>query len=87
MPDLTIRHRFCVPIEDKQEEHFMTMERYIRAIAGSFVMGSLVLSRVHSTYWLLFTAFVGVNLAQSAFTRWCLMEKVLARIGVGGSDR
>jgi len=58
------------------------MERYIRAIAGSFIMGSLVLSRVHSPYWLLFTAFVGVNLFQSAFTRWCLMEKILEKTGV-----
>jgi len=33
-------------------------------------------------YWLLFTAFVGLNLLQSAFTRWCLMEKILGRLGV-----
>jgi H+/gluconate symporter-like permease len=65
----------------------MTMERYVRAIAGSLVIESLFLSRVHSPYWLLFTAFVGVNLAQSAFTRWCLMEKILARIGVVGNGR
>jgi len=64
----------------------ITMERYIRAIAGTFIIGSLVLSRIHSPYWLSFTAFVGANLFQSAFTRWCLMEKILAKIGVGGSS-
>ncbi len=59
-----------------------TMERYIRAIAGSFVLLSLVLGYIYSPYWHLFTAFVGLNLVQSAFTDWCLMEKILARLGV-----
>jgi hypothetical protein len=60
----------------------MTMERYIRAIAGSFVLVSLILSRLHSPLWLFFTAFVGLNLFQSAFTGWCLMEKILRKAGV-----
>jgi hypothetical protein len=47
------------------------MEQYIRAIAGSFVLISLALGYLHSPYWQLFTAFVGLNLPQSAFTRWC----------------
>ncbi len=59
-----------------------TMERYIRAIAGSFVVLSLVLGYLSSPYWHLFTAFVGLNLLQSAFTDWCLMEKILAKLGV-----
>ena len=59
-----------------------TMEGYIRAIAGSFVLLSLALGYLSSPYWHLFTAFVGLNLLQSAFTRWCLMEKILARLGV-----
>ncbi len=59
-----------------------TMERYIRAIAGSFVVISLILGYVYSPYWHLFTAFVGLNLLQSAFTNWCLMEKFLAKLGV-----
>ena len=58
------------------------MEAWIRAIAGTFVLVSLGLAHLHHRYWLLFTAFVGVNLLQSAFTRWCLMEKFLARLGV-----
>ncbi len=60
----------------------MKMEHYIRAIAGSFILISLLLAYFYSPYWLLFTAFVGLNLLQSAFTRWCLMEKILARLGV-----
>jgi hypothetical protein len=59
-----------------------TMEGYIRAIAGSFVLLSLALGYISSPYWHLFTAFVGLNLVQSAFTGWCLMEKFLARLGV-----
>ena len=60
----------------------MTMERYIRAIAGSFILISLLLAWLHSPWWLAFTAFVGLNLLQSAFTGWCLMENFLERLGV-----
>jgi len=60
----------------------MEMERYIRAIAGTFVLVSLALGYLHSPYWHLFTAFVGLNLLQSAFTRWCLMETILEKSGV-----
>jgi len=55
----------------------MTVERYLRLIAGFFVIASLVLSRIHSEYWLLFTAFVGLNLFQSGFTDWCPMKSLL----------
>lgn len=61
----------------------MTRENIIRAIAGTFVLVSLALSRLHHEYWLFFTAFVGLNLLQSAFTKWCLMEKILARLNLG----
>jgi hypothetical protein len=60
----------------------MTLERWIRLIAGTFVLVSLLLSQVHSPYWLLFTAFVGLNLFQSALTQWCLMEDILRKLGV-----
>ncbi len=60
----------------------MKMEQIIRAVAGSFVIISLSLGYLHSPYWHLFTAFVGLNLLQSAFTKWCLMEEILARLGV-----
>ena len=60
----------------------MTLERWIRLIAGSFILLSLILSQLVSPYWLLFTAFVGANLLQSALTRWCLMEDILRKLGV-----
>jgi hypothetical protein len=60
----------------------MLMEQYIRAIAGSFVLLSLGLGYLYSPYWHLFTAFVGLNLLQSAFTKWCLMEKILSKLGI-----
>ena len=58
----------------------MRMENYIRAIAGSFILISLLLAYFHSHYWLWFTAFVGLNLLQSAFTKWCLMEDILEKL-------
>jgi len=60
----------------------MKMEQWIRAIAGGFILASLTLAQFHSRYWLFFTAFVGLNLLQSAFTKWCLMEDILAKLGV-----
>jgi len=60
----------------------MNMERSIRAIAGSFILLSLLLGYLYSPYWHLFTAFVGANLLQSAFTKWCLMEDILHKLGV-----
>jgi len=54
----------------------------IRIIAGSFILISLLLATAHNKYWLLFTAFVGLNLFQSGFTKWCLMEKILEKFGV-----
>ena len=58
------------------------MHYAIRAIAGSFVLISLSLGYWVSPYWYLFTAFVGLNLLQSSITKWCLMEKILARLGI-----
>jgi len=64
----------------------MTMEHYIRAIAGTFILVSLALGYFYSPYGYLFTAFVGLNLLQSAFTKWCLMEKILAKLGLVETD-
>jgi hypothetical protein len=58
------------------------MEAKIRVIAGAFVLASLVLGWWVSPWWLLFTAFVGLNLIQSSFTRWCLMEDILRATGI-----
>lgn len=60
----------------------MNIERIIRAIAGFFVMLSVLLSHVHHPNWLFFTAFVGLNLFQSAFTGWCPMITILKKVGV-----
>jgi len=57
----------------------MSLENTIRAIAGTFVLASLALGYFVSPYWFLFTAFVGANLLQSAFTKWCLMEEILKK--------
>jgi len=60
----------------------MKMEQWIRAIAGTFILVSVGLGWFYSKYWLFFTAFVGLNLLQSAFTKWCLMEEILDKLGV-----
>jgi hypothetical protein len=60
----------------------MTLNRYLRLIAGLFVLLSALLSHLHTPWWLLFTAFVGANLVQSAFTDWCPMITLLRRLGV-----
>ena len=60
----------------------MNMHYMIRGIAGSFILLSLALGTWVSPYWYLFTAFVGLNLLQSSITRWCLMEIILAKLGV-----
>ncbi|WP_310992184.1 YgaP family membrane protein [Aequorivita marina] len=58
------------------------INRYIRAIAGIFILISLALAVYVNINWLWFTAFVGANLLQSSMTRWCLMEKILVKLGV-----
>ena len=56
--------------------------RIIRAIAGSFVLVSLILAVKVNINWLWFTAFVGANLLQSSITKWCLMETFLEKLGI-----
>lgn len=65
----------------------MTTERWVRVVAGTFVLLSLAFGLEASplfisNYWLWFTAFVGLNLLQSGFTRFCPLEMVLRRMGV-----
>lgn len=55
------------------------IERTIRAIAGTIVLASLSLGYFVHPGWLIVTAFVGANLLQSAFTKWCLMEDILKK--------
>lgn len=60
----------------------MTIERGLRLVAGIVVLFSVALAVMRSPYWLALTAFVGLNLLQSAFTNWCPMVWVLARAGL-----
>jgi len=65
----------------------MNVERLVRIFAGLFVLISLALgvqaSPIYqSSYWLWFTAFVGFNLMQSGFTRFCPLDIILKRLGV-----
>lgn len=60
----------------------MTIDRVVFAVAGSFILLSLALAHYHSSNWLWFTAFVGANLLQSAFTGFCPMAIILKKFGV-----
>jgi hypothetical protein len=59
----------------------MSIERIVLAVAGFFVMLSVLLAHYHHPYWLFFTAFVGLNLFQSAFTGFCPMATILKKLG------
>src|SRR5664279_2515836 len=67
---------------ESQEEGCMSIERYLRLIAGFFVMASVAMGYWVNPNWFLFTAFVGLNLFQSAFTKWCPMITILRKLGV-----
>jgi hypothetical protein len=58
----------------------MPIENQVRAFAGTFILLSLALCYFHSTNWLYFTAFVGANLLQSAFTDFCPLEILLRKL-------
>ena len=60
----------------------MTVNRWLRLVAGSFILISVVLAVQVSLWFLAFTAFVALNLIQSAFTNWCPMMWLLRRMGV-----
>ena len=60
----------------------MSIDRIVLAFAGMVILTSLVLSQLHSIYWLGLTAFVGVNLMQSAFTGFCPLANILKAFGV-----
>ena len=60
----------------------MTIDRYLRMTAGFFVMLSVALGYYVHPGWFLFTAFVGLNLFQSAFLNWCPLITILKKLGV-----
>ena len=60
----------------------MAVNDYIHVIAGTFILGSLALGNWVNSYWFLFTAFVGANLFQYGFSKFCPMAVVLKKLGV-----
>lgn len=60
----------------------MTVERTLRLVAGTFVLASLALGAYVDPRWFWFTAFVGANMLQSAFTNWCPMMTILRKLGL-----
>lgn len=60
----------------------MSIDRVVFAIAGTFILASLALSQVHHINWLWFTAFVGINMFQAAFTGFCPLAKILKAAGI-----
>ncbi len=62
--------------------HTWTVHRFLFLIAGTFVALSVLLGLLVSHWWFAFTAFVGLNMAQSAITGWCPMVSILRLLGV-----
>lgn len=60
----------------------MTVERGLRMMAGTVILVSMALAHFVSPYWYLLTAFVGLNLLQSAFTNWCPAMVILRKLGL-----
>jgi hypothetical protein len=60
----------------------MTVERALRTMAGFMILLSLALAHFVSPYWLLLTAFVGLNLLQSGFTNWCPAMTIFRKLGL-----
>ncbi len=58
------------------------LNTYFRVIVGTFILLSVVLAVLVHINWLWFTVFIGVNLIQSAFTKWCLLETILMKLGI-----
>lgn len=59
----------------------MSIDRIVMAFAGTMILVSLALSQLHSPQWLWLTAFVGANLLQASFTRFCPLATILKRLG------
>jgi len=64
------------------KENTMSIDRLVMRFAGTMILVSLLLSLVHSPYWLWFTAFVGANLLQSSFTGFCPLAIILKKLGI-----
>ena len=60
----------------------MTVNEALRLVAGIMILVSLILTQFHSPNWVWFTVFIGVNLLQSSFSKWCLMMTILKKLGL-----
>ncbi|MCG6868060.1 MAG: DUF2892 domain-containing protein [Gammaproteobacteria bacterium] len=60
----------------------MNIDRLVVSIAGVFILLSLVLSQLHSPYWLWFTAFIGFNCLQAGISTFCPLAKILKSLGI-----
>ncbi|QAR32002.1 DUF2892 domain-containing protein [Geovibrio thiophilus] len=60
----------------------MSVKDILRLVPGIMILVSLALGVWVSQWWLLLAAFVGLNLLQSAFTKWCLLEDILIKMGI-----
>lgn len=59
----------------------MSIDRMVFAFAGTLILGSLVLSQLHSPAWLWFTAFIGLNMLQASFTGFCPVAWLFKKLG------
>lgn len=59
--------------------------RIIHAFAGTMILASILLSIYVNQNWLWLTGFVGANLLQSSMTNWCLLDKILTKMGVSNA--
>ncbi len=64
------------------QNNITMQERIVRAVAGTFVLISILLAVYVNINWLFLAGFVGVNLIQSSITKWCLMTDILTKLGV-----
>lgn len=60
----------------------MNIDKAVFCFAGTLILVSLLLSRLHSIYWLWFTAFVGFNMLQASFSGFCPIAKLFKKIGM-----
>ena len=58
------------------------LNKYFRVLVGAFILLSVLLTVYVNENWMWFTVFIGVNMIQSAFTKWCLLETILIKLGV-----
>lgn len=59
----------------------MTIDRIVMAFAGTVILASIIFAQYHSPNWLFLTGFVGLNLLQASFTRFCPLAVILKKLG------